>query len=161
MKRTTVKLESSSTAHALYLRENPSRSRCRRRCHFVRSLLLNKASLNISKNAQKRITGHAQFEFFQKKSQVYTNRNDRVLNIFYRLSCISMIRPNLITSNVRALSLTPLKCVSKRETNPILEIRRFILVNKWVNNWEKRQSRSAILAVSQIHLGYIYNIWIR
>ena len=87
-------------------------------------------NLKCPKNVQERVikgdfsTGHAQFEFSQKWSQVYTNRNDRVLNI-----CMSMIRPTLITT-VRALSLAPLKCVSKRETSPILETFRFILVNK-------------------------------
>ena len=54
------------------------------------------ANLNIHpKNAQKRVfksdssTGHAQFEFSKKSSQAYTNRNNRVLNIFYRLNYIS------------------------------------------------------------------------
>ena len=43
------------------------------------------ADLNFQKNAQKRVfkgessTGHVQFEFYQKLSQVYANRNDHVL----------------------------------------------------------------------------------
>ena len=55
MKRTTVELESSSTAHALYLRENPSRSRCRLRCHFIRSLVTVKAEHGsyVSKNFER------------------------------------------------------------------------------------------------------------
>ena len=62
-----------------------------------------------------------------------------------------------LITNVCALSLTPPICVSSRETSPILEICRFILGNKWVNNWEKHQSWSAILAVNPILRGIPLN----
>ena len=48
----------------------------------------------MSENAQERVikgdssTGHAQFEFSQKWSQVYTNRHDRLLTADH---CIELI----------------------------------------------------------------------